>query len=273
MPRSLRRWLFIWVGFYVGLCLALWAFQHKLIWIPGTITTPDPSSRGWSFEEVSLEATDGPRLAAWFLPVPDARGVVLVSHGNAGTIAHRLDLAGAFRAMDVAVLLYDYRGFGDSEGAPSEEGTYLDAEAAYDFLLERGFAPEEILLYGKSLGGAVAIELALRRPSAALIVESTFTSLPDIAAELYPWLPVRWLARVKYASLEKIERIARPLMVLHSPNDEVIPFEHGERLYERAFQPKRWVETGGGHNGGGFTRRADWRREVAAFVDAVLPSR
>jgi len=176
----------------------------------------------------------------------------LISHGNAGTVAERLELARAFVAMGRSVLLYDYRGYGRSQGRPSEEGTYLDAEAAFDWLTARGLAPQAIAAYGESLGGAVSIELARRRDPARLIVEATFTSLPDIGARAYPWLPVHLLSRIRYDNIAKAPELTLPVLVLHSPEDELVPFAHAHRLYDALGGERRLVETGGPHNAGGF---------------------
>jgi len=198
---------------------------------------------------------------------------VLVCHGNAGSIENRLGQARAFRDLGYDVLLFDYRSYGRSTGALSEEGTYLDGEAAYDHLLARGFDPRRIVLYGESLGGAVAVELALRRGAAALVVEDAFTSLADMGARIYPWLPVRWLSRIRYDSLAKIAGLAAPLLVAHSPGDTLVPFEHGQRLYAAHRGPKRFLETGGEHNDGGFLQRAEWTRAIGEFLAEHVPPR
>jgi len=271
MLWMVRRLLYITIGGYVGICVLVWIFQARLVWFPGPPPLSGPGELGWAFEPVVLRSNDGVNLAAWFLPVDGARAALLISHGNAGSIQQRLTQAEAFREMGLSVLLYDYRGYGDSDGRPSESGTYLDARAAFDHLVQvRGFEPSRILLYGESLGGAVTVELATARRSAGVILESSFTSLPDVAASIYPWLPVRLLTRIQYASIDRIERIDAPLLVLHSVQDEIIPFSHAQGLMERARAPKRLVRTAGGHNDGGFTARAEWRRDVAAFVDEAL---
>ena len=196
---------------------------------------------------------------------------MLVSHGNAGNVEVRLDLARAFLELGASVLLCDYRGYGKSAGSPDEEGTYRDAEAAYAQLtVVEGFSAERIVLYGESLGAAVAIELARRRPCAAVIVESAFTSLADVGAKAYPYLPVRWLARFHYDNLAKVAALGVPLFLIHSPADEIVPVEQGQRLFEAAREPKRLLLTAGGHNDGGFRQRPAWRAEVGKFLAGVL---
>jgi len=252
---------------YAAVATFAYAFQDRLVWFPGSPPTVDPGAAGLTFEDAEITTSDGLVLDGWFLlSGPQA---VLISHGNAGTVAERLELARAFVAMGRSVLLYDYRGYGRSQGRPSEEGTYLDAEAAFDWLTARGLAPQAIAAYGESLGGAVSIELARRRDPARLIVEATFTSLPDIGARAYPWLPVHLLSRIRYDNIAKAPELTLPVLVLHSPEDELVPFAHAHRLYDALGGERRLVETGGPHNAGGFLQRAEWRAAVARFLDGA----
>jgi hypothetical protein len=270
MPLLLRLLLFL-AGGYLLVCLAAFLFQARLVYFPGPPPRLDPATFGLLHREVELATEDGERLHAWFFPREGAAGAVLVCHGNAGNIEGRIELARAFLELGWAVLLFDYRGYGKSSGSPGEEGTYRDAEAAHEHLTRaEGFAAERVLLYGESLGAAVALELALRRPCAALVAESGFTSLPDVAAEVYPFLPTRLLARIRYDNRSKIGRLAVPLLLLHSPADELVSFAHAERLFAAAREPKELVRTGGGHNDGGFLLRAEWRATVGEFLEAVL---
>jgi len=269
MPLLLRLALVLCAA-YALVCVLVWLFQARLVYFPGPPPDLTPAIHGLEFRELELATSDGERLHAWFVPHPEAVGAVLVCHGNAGSIAQRLELARAFHDLGWSALLFDYRGFGRSSGSPSEDGTYLDGEAAWAHLLEvERLAPSEIVLYGESLGVGVAIELARRHPAAALIAESGFTSLPDMAAEVYPFLPARWLARIRYDNLAKIATLEEPLLVLHSPADELVPVTHAERLFAAAREPKRLVLTGGGHNDGGFLQRAEWRAQVAEFLASV----
>lgn len=257
-------------GLYALLCAGVWLFQERLVFFPGPPPRQTPAVVGLPYEEVELVTSDDVRLHAWYLPTPGADAAVLVSHGNGGTIEHRLHLAQAFVGMGHAVLLYDYRGYGQSAGRPEEAGTYLDAEAAYDFLIAKEFAPERVVSYGESLGGAVALELALRRDVGALVTESAFTSVLDMGEEVYPWLPVRLLGHIEYDSLAKIERVDVPYLAIHSPADEIVPVAHGRALFARAPEPKAWLETSGGHNDGGFPMSEAARAAVARFLDQSL---
>lgn len=257
---------------YLVICLFVWLMQERLLYFPGPPPGGTPADYGLAFREVELVAEDGTRLHAWYLEPPGGgRAAVLVCHGNAGTIGGRLELARTFLDMELGVLLFDYRGFGASEGRPNEAGTYLDAEAAYAWLVgEAGREPRELLAYGESLGGGVAIELAGRRALAGLILEGTFTSVPDVGAEVYPWLPVRLLSRNRYDNRAKIGALGIPILLVHSRDDQLIPFRHAEELQAAAGEGVELLATEGGHEDGGFLRRAQWRATVADFVERCL---
>jgi uncharacterized protein len=176
---------------------------------------------------------------------------LLYLHGNAGNLSHRGGVMTELRReLGVPVMLVDYPGYGRSGGSPSEAGCYAAADAAYDWLTkEQKVAPDKLLIYGASLGGGVATDLASRREHGALILDKTFTSLPDVGQALFPWLPVRLLMRNRFDSLTKITRCKRPVFVTHGTADQVIPFAHGERLYAAANEPKRFFPMpGGGHS-------------------------
>ncbi len=173
---------------------------------------------------------------------------MLVCHGNAGNIGHRLETGAALLATGVNVLLFDYRGYGRSQGQPSEEGTYRDAQAACEWLRQKGLAGTNIVAFGESLGGGVAAELAAREPIGGLVLESTFTSIPDIGAELFPWLPVRWLGKIRYDTRSKLPRLYVPVLVMHSPADELVGIHHGKANFAAANEPKLFWELQGDHN-------------------------
>lgn len=229
------------------------------------------------FEDVELLTDDGVRLHAWWVPAPlkesgAARRSVLFCHGNAGNISHRTESVGVFHKLGLNVLIFDYRGYGRSAGRPTERGTYLDAEAAWKHLVEvRGARPERTVLFGRSLGGAVAARTAEAHPPGALILESTFTSLPDMGAELYPWLPVRLLSRYRYRSSDLVPAMKCPVLVIHSPEDELVPYAHGRRLFETAPGPKTFLEIGGDHNNGWYESRKRYVAGLRAFLDEHLP--
>ena len=255
---------------YAALLALVFFLQSRLIYFPAREVAATPEARGLAFENVQLAAADGPTLDAWYVPVESARGTVLFCHGNAGNISHRLESIAIFHSLGLGTLIFDYRGYGRSTGHPSEEGTYLDAEAAWRYLVEeRKISPDRIVVFGRSLGAGVATWLAARRRVAALIAESAFTSVPDLAADLYPWLPVRGLVHIKYDNLERIAHLELPILVVHSRDDEIIPFHHGQRLFDAASRHARLLEIHGGHNDGFYTSGALYRDGLNRFVDEI----
>jgi pimeloyl-ACP methyl ester carboxylesterase len=225
-------------------------FEHSQIYHPTREWETAPGDLARPFEDLTISTADGVRLSAWFFPAdgnsPRRDLAILVCHGNGGNISHRLDLTRVLLAQGAAVLLFDYRGYGHSDGKLSEEGTYADAQAVHAWLSRRGFA--RIVAFGESLGGAIATELALRESLAGLVLQSTFTSIADLGTELFPWLPVRLLNTIKYDTLAKLPRTRVPVMVMHSRNDNLIRYHHGERLFATANEPKLFWELRGGHN-------------------------
>jgi fermentation-respiration switch protein FrsA (DUF1100 family) len=201
-----------------------------------------------------------------------ARGLVLFFHGNAGNISHRLDYLRMFHDLGLTTLIVDYRGYGRSSGTPSEEGTYRDAETAWRHATQvLGNPASRIVVFGESLGGGVAAQLAAENRPGALVLASTFTSVPEMGAELYPLLLVRLLARIRYDSLARLEQISCPLLVIHSRDDGIIPFTHGQRLLAAARQPKQFLEIRGSHNEGFVFARNEWIRQLDGFLQQSLP--
>jgi fermentation-respiration switch protein FrsA (DUF1100 family) len=227
-------------------------FERRLIYFPTRAHDATPRGLGLAHEELALVAGDGVRLHGWFLPEAGSRLTLLVCHGNAGNVSHRLDRALLAHArLGVDVLLFDYRGYGKSEGAPDEEGTYRDARAAWDWLLARGQRPERIVLFGESLGAAVALQLALdtNGTARALVLESPFASVPEMARAVYPFLPVWPLVRTRYDNAGKAGRLRLPLLVLHGERDDIVPFAQGRRVFDAAPEPKRFYAIpGASHN-------------------------
>jgi uncharacterized protein len=253
----------------VGALLLL--FEKRLIYFPTAALEATPAGLGLAHEELSLRAADGVRLHGWFLPVKDSRGSVVVCHGNAGNVSHRLDRALFLQSrLQLSVLLFDYRGYGRSEGSPDEAGTYRDARAAYGWLREHGQAPDRIVIFGESLGAAVALELALDAPARALVLESPFTSIPDMARAAYPFLPVWPLVRTRYDNLSKVGRLRMPLLVLHGDRDTLVPFAQARRLFEAAPEPKRFFAIpGASHNDTYIVGGEPYWRAIAEFLDGL----
>jgi len=236
---------------YLVMLLLVFFFQKNMVYLPSRDLSMVPGDAGMAYEKLRLVTSDNIRISAWFIPSPQRRGTVLFCHGNAGNISHRIDSIRIFHDIGLDVLIFDYRGYGSSEGSPGEKGTYLDAEAAWRYLVEeKGTPPEEIVLFGRSLGSAVAAEIALKHGGGLFISESGFTSIPELGASLYPFLPVKLLARYSYDTLRKVQHITLPKLFIHSPDDEIIPYRQGRMLFERAAEPKRFLEIRGGHNEG-----------------------
>lgn len=225
----------------IAALLLLWAMQRKLMYFPSG-DVPPPVALGLAdVESVTFDTTDGVRLRGWFFPVRHAPATVLVFNGNAGNRADRVPLATALRVRGFQVLLFDYRGFGGNPGAPTERGLASDARAAREYLVARGDVHRSRLVYfGESLGSAVAVELATEHPPAALILRSPFTSMADIGQYHYPWLPVRWLIRDRFATIDRIPHVASPLLIVVGERDSIVPIDHSRRLYDAAAEPKRF---------------------------------
>jgi len=233
------------VAYLVIVLLMMW-FEESFIFFPAKHPSGEWSPPGLGQEEAWFKSADGTRLHGWYLEHPDPVATVLFCHGNAGNLSWRAETMRLLRdRAAVSVLIFDYRGYGRSEGdRPDEEGVYADARAARRWLAERtGLAEEEIVMMGRSIGGAVAVELAARDGAEALVLESTFTSLPDMAGRLYPFLPARWVMRNRFDSLEKIGQYAGPLLQTHGDADRLVPIEQGEQLFAAAERatPKEWI--------------------------------
>lgn len=268
---------------YAMLVMVACAFQGRLLYLPhvgGREYLATPQDRGLEYEPVTLGTEDGLRLDAWWVPARTSRGGLLFLHGNAGNISHRLASIEQFHRLGLSVLILDYRGYGRSEGSPSEAGTARDARAGWRWLRDTaGLPPGEIVLFGRSLGAAVAANLAgdLKgevRP-AALILESPFRSVPELAQRLYPILPARWLSRFDYDTAAYVAQSEAPVLVIHSREDDIIPFAEGEAVHAAASEPKRMLVIDGSHNTGFLESEAVYLAGIEAFLAEVagLPAR
>jgi fermentation-respiration switch protein FrsA (DUF1100 family) len=259
--------IFVPIGLYIGLLVVLTAFQSRLIYFPQRDIIATPDEIGLSYEDVYFEAPDGVKLSGWFIPAEDSRGVILYCHGNGGNISHHLEFIRIYHRLGLSTFVFDYRGFGRSEGKPTEQGTYLDAEGAWRYLVEdRNIPPTEIIIFGRSLGGPIAARLGRDYKPKALIIESAFTSVRDIAADLYPYLPVRFMSRFDYNTMDYLRGVRSPVLIVHSRDDEIVPFKHGRRLFEAAGEPKEFLEITGSHNEGFMTSGRFYEEGLNFFV-------
>lgn len=259
---------------YALVVALMWAFQDRLLYLPhaGREHVGSPADLGLGWEEVTFTTEDSVALDAWWIPAPKPRASLLFFHGNAGNISHRLESIAQFQRLGLSVFIVDYRGYGRSEGRPSEAGTALDARAAWQWLRnEAEQEADEIVLFGRSLGAAVAAELAAhleeqQTTPAAVILESPFRSVPELAQQLYSFLPARWLARIHYPVEDYVTQISAPLLVIHSRDDEIIPFAQGEAVYQAAQEPRQLLEIQGGHNTGFRDSEPTYSESIDAFL-------
>ena len=223
-------------------------FEHRSLYFPMKEIEFMPSDVGLSYEDVYFNTDDGVRLNAWLVPAEDSRFTLLFCHGNGGNISHRIDKIEILNKLGLDIFIFDYRGYGKSEGRPSEKGFYRDIEAAYNYLIsEKNVSPERMILYGESLGGAVAIDLAAKKTAKALIIEATFSCTKDMARGLYPVFPT-FLISSKFDSAAKIKKLTLPKLIIHSKNDDIVPFDHSLKLLKLSPEPKKHVVLMGNHN-------------------------
>ena len=260
---------------YGGLALWLLIFQSNLVFFPeiDREVAATPALAKLQYEDIHLKTSDSVDLHGWFIPAMQPRGTVLFLHGNAGNISHRIDSMEMFHRLGYSTLIFDYRGYGNSGGKPTAQGAYRDAEAAWRFLTEQHIPSCRIVLFGESMGGAVAAWLAARQKPAALVISSGFTPVPDLGQQLYPYLPVKWVARIRYDTRESLRSVTSPVLIAHSPADDIIPFEHGRALYAAANPPKQFLELAGGHNDGFIFMRESWVKALEDFLDEHVAQR
>lgn len=258
---------------YAVVAALIFFAQPHLVYYPeiGRSLIGTPADVELPYETVEITTADGESLYGWYVPAPDATATVLFLHGNAGNISNRMGYLTMLYRLGYNTFIFDYRGYGKSSGTPTEEGTYRDAKAAWKYITQKkAIAPSNVVLFGESLGGAVASWLAVREKPGLLVLASAFTSVPDMGAKLYPFLPVRLLSRFEYNTLEQLKDVECPVFVAHSPQDEIVPFEHGQALYEAAPSPKQFLELQGGHNNGFVYMREEWAEALGEFMDANM---
>jgi len=236
---------------YWGLGLILYLLQPIFLYAPVREVSYTPNELGLDFEEVVFKTADRFLLSGWYVPRTNSPFTILFCHGNGGNMSHRLDSINIFYNLGLNCFIFDYRGYGNSESKPNEEGTYLDAMAAYNWLTEeKKIPPNDIVIFGRSLGGTIAAQLASRVKAKGLAIENAFTSYVDMGRKFYPYMPVRWFAKYSYPTIDYVKSVHCPVMIIHSRNDELVPFEFGLELYEAANEPKELAEISGSHNDG-----------------------
>jgi uncharacterized protein len=232
---------------YLALVALMYVAQRSLMYFPETVRTPPAEAGLAQAEEVMLNTPDGGQVVVWHIAPRGNRPVWLYFHGNGGALRYRVDRFRDLTAQGEGLVALSYRGYGGSTGRPTEAGLIDDARAAYDFVVKR-YPAERIVLWGESLGSGVALALAAERPVARVVLEAPFLSAVDVAAGVYPFLPVRLLMKDQFRSDLRVTKVAAPILVLHGDRDEVVPIASGQRLYQLITSPKRFVRiAGGGH--------------------------
>lgn len=249
----------------------MYAQQPSMVFFPFATLSQTPAEWGLAYEDVFLNTEDGVRLHGWYLPHQGSRLTLLFFHGNAGNISHRGASVKIFHQLGLNVFIFDYRGYGKSQGKPDEDGFYKDARAAWRYLTdERGLDQNDIVLFGRSLGGAVAAKLAAEVHPGGLILESTFSSARDVANAVFPVLSRLILLRYDFNAVAHVKQVTAPVLVLHSPDDEIIPLRLGEKVFQAANEPKSFVKLKGDHNSGFLVSQPDYGRTLGRFISSAV---
>ena len=256
------------IAIYAVLVAVMYLAQRRLQYFPNTDFAAATSVGVPNIEQVSLKTSDGETLVAWYAKARPGKPVILYFHGNAGSIADRPRRITHYTAAGFGVLYVSYRGYGGSTGSPTEDGLVADGLAGYDWLIARGISADDIAVVGESLGSGVAVQVAGKRSIAALALEAPYSSITDVAAGHYWWLPVRLLLKDTFESISHIGDIKVPLLITHGTTDQVVPFELGRRLFEAANEPKRFRRAEGvGHEA--IFNEATWA-EALKFFEEVM---
>ena len=244
--------------------------QPSMIFFPYGALDQTPARWGLEYEDVYLEAGDGVRLHGWYIPYRGAKQTLLFFHGNAGNISHRGASVEIFHRLGLNVFIFDYRGYGSSQGWPDEQGLKQDARAAWRYLTEkRGLEPKDIILFGRSIGGVVAAGLAARVQPGGLILESTFSSARDMAEVVFPLFSRLLFLRFEFDTLAYVRQVTSPVLVLHSPDDEMIPFRLGKKIFAASNEPKLLVRMNGSHNDAFLASQPEYSQALAAFISSL----
>jgi uncharacterized protein len=268
MKKMIHLILIIVAGYlaFVGL---LYMMQGSMIFLPDRNVANDPGSVGIEWENAWFETEDGKRLQGWYIPGEESRYVLLFSHGNAGNISHRLGFIEMLYNRGISTFIYDYRGYGNSDGRPTEKGLHKDIEGAWNYLIdELGYSQGQIVLFARSLGGPFSAKLASNKNPGGLILESTFTSAKDVASDIYPFIPSS-IVRFRLDTESYLKNVSVPVLIMHSRDDEIIPFHHSRSLYEAAREPKYFSELRGGHNDNFIASGEFYFDEIKSFLSEL----
>ena len=255
------------LGFVIVLNIIMFFLQPGMIFIPYQTLDQSPRDWGLEYENVFIHTSDGFKLHGWYIPHKNAKRTLLFFHGNAGNISHRGESIKIFHRLGLNVFIFDYRGYGRSEGQPSEAGLYEDAQSAWNYLVsKKELQPDNIIIFGRSLGGAVAVTLATEVQPDALILESVFSSAGDMAKSLYPGLSYLLVLRFNFDNTAMIKQVHAPLLLMHSLDDELIPFEQGKKVFLAANKPKKMMTLQGNHNNGFLQSQPDYEHHLKKFI-------
>jgi uncharacterized protein len=256
---------------YCSVGMHFYLSQNKKLYKPKKDINTTPITIGLNYEDIFLTTQDFIKINTWYIPAKKQNAkTILCCHGNTGNLSHRLDTIKLFHNLDLNVTFFDYRGYGRSEGSPTENGTYHDAIAVWNFLIkEKKEKPENIIIFGRSLGGAIAANLATKVNPTGLIIESTFTSVSDVAQRAFPIFPAKFLIKNKYSSINLISKIQGPVLVIHSREDKLIPYSHGEKLFKQIECKKEFLEIKGGHKRGFIETGEKYTNGIKGFVNRL----
>jgi uncharacterized protein len=266
------------VGIVIVLAAAIYVLQairilyiHPyLVYRPKKIMEDTPRRAGLEYREIFFKTKDDVLLNAWFIQAKEPKAIALHCHGNSGNISDRIDTIKIYHDMGISFFLFDYRGYGKSEGKPTEKGTYKDVQAAWNYLVkEMGIKPEDIIITGHSLGGSTAFWLAGKVSPKALIIEGSFTSMIDMGKLFFPYLPIRLLVRHRYNSMNHLKKVHCPVLIIHSRDDRLVPFYMGRALYNAANPPKRFLEIHGSHNDAILDSKEEYTRRIIKFIAEI----
>jgi len=258
------------VAAYLLVAIIMYFYQDKMVFVPSRNNVLTPDEIGLEFEEVRLQVSEQESIHGWYFPVDTSASTVLFCYGNAGNKSRRTTSILFFTELGVNLAIFDYRGYGQSDGSPGEQNCYDDVKKVYDWLVnEKNIPPAKIIIFGRSLGGAIATELAARVQCAGLIVESSFTNIAQISQLMFPYFFADKLTKFSFDTIAKIRNINCPLLVTHSTDDELIPFSMGQQLFEKGAEPKYFFEFTGRHNDRDYLRDSSYIQTVKEFIQTT----